>query len=97
MIVRSRWRQYVCNAIRWPTLALHPQAIHGELMDAYKTVRDHVVLLQHRRSHLSVLVVVMLDEVGIAHSGLLSHEDGGFDDFAEACCRGIAGFEDHSG
>jgi len=53
---------------------------------AYKTVRDHVVLLQHRRSHLCMLVVVMLDEVGIAHAGLLSYEDGGFDDFAEACC-----------
>ena len=67
------------------------------MRQAYKTVRDHVVLLQHRRRHLCVLVVVMLDEIGVAHAGFLSYEDGGFDDFAEACCRGIAGFEDHSG
>ena len=53
---------------------------------AYKTVCDHVVFLQHRRGHLGVFVIVMLDEIGVAHAGLLAYEDGGFDDFAEACC-----------
>ena len=53
---------------------------------AYKTVRDHIMLLQHRRSHLSVHVIVMFDERLIAHPRLLPHEDGRFDDFSEACC-----------
>lgn len=59
---------------------------------AYKTIRDHVVLLEHGSCHLRVLVVVMLDEVGVAHAGFLLHEDGGFDDFTEAGGIGIAGF-----
>jgi hypothetical protein len=43
------------------------------------------VLLQHRRGHLSVHVIVVFDERLIAHPGLFADEDGGFDDFAEAC------------
>ena len=35
-------------------------------MEAYKTVRDYVVLLKHRRGHLCVYMVVMLDEGFIA-------------------------------
>jgi hypothetical protein len=53
---------------------------------AYKTIRDHIVLLQHRRSHLCVHMVVMLDEGFVGHSWLFADEDGCFDDFAEACC-----------
>lgn len=59
---------------------------------AYKTIRDHVVLLEHGSGHLRVLVVVMLDEVGVAHARLLLHQDGGFDDFAETGGIGVAGF-----
>jgi len=59
---------------------------HSRLDNAYKTVCDHVVLLQHRRGHLRMLVVVMFDEVGIAHASLLSDEYCCFDDLAEACC-----------
>lgn len=62
---------------------------------AYEAVRYHVVLLQHVRGHLGVLVVVVVDEVFVAHAGFLLDEDAGFDDFAEACGVGVAGFEDH--
>ena len=62
---------------------------------AYKTVRDHVVLLQYRRGHLSVHVIVVFDERLIAHPRLLSHEDGGFDYFAKACRGGIACLKNH--
>ena len=55
------------------------------------------MLLQHRRGHLGMFVIVMFDEVGVAHASFLSHEDGGFDDFAEACRWGVAGFKDHGG
>lgn len=53
---------------------------------AYKTIRNHIVLQQHRRSHLRMHVIVMLDERLIAHSGFLADKDSRFDDFAEACC-----------
>lgn len=42
-----------------------------------------------------MLVVVVLDEGFVAHAGFLFDEDGGFDDFAEAGCVGVARFEDH--
>ena len=54
------------------------------------------MLLQDGRGHLRVLVVVVVDEGLVAEARLLAHEDGGFDDFAEAGCVGVAGFEDHS-
>lgn len=64
-------------------------------MIAYETVRDDVVLLEHWSGHLSMLVVVMLDEIFIAHARLLLDEDGGLDDFAEAGGVGIACLQDH--
>ena len=63
--------------------------------EAYKTVRDDIVLLQHWCCHLGVLVVVVLDEVFIAHAGFLLHQDGGLDYFPESSCVWVAGFEDH--
>ena len=39
--------------------------------EAYQAVCYDVVLLEHWSGHLGVLVVVVLDEVFIAHAGLL--------------------------
>jgi hypothetical protein len=47
---------------------------------------------QNRGSHLCVLVVIVLDEICIAHAGFLFDEDCCFDDFSETCCVGIAGW-----
>lgn len=49
------------------------------------------MLLKHRRSHLGMFMVVVLDEVLIAHAGFLLHKDRGFDHFAETGGIGIAG------
>ena len=54
-----------------------------------------MMLLKHGRSHLGMFMVVMLDEVVIAHAGFLLHEDCGFDHFAETRGIGIASFQDH--
>ena len=62
---------------------------------AYKAISNDIMLFQHWSSHLRVLVVVVCDEVLVAHAGLLFHQDGGFDDFAEAGCIRVASFEDH--
>jgi hypothetical protein len=64
---------------------------------AYKTVGDNVMFLQYWRSHLGVLVVIMLDESLVAHAGFLLYEDCSLDDLAEAGCVWIAGFEHHVG
>ena len=61
----------------------------------YKTVRYDIMLFQHGRGHLRMLVVVVLYEVFITHTGFLLHEDCGFHDFAEAGRVGVACFEDH--
>lgn len=63
----------------------------------YKRVGDDMMLLQHRCSHLSMLVIVVLDEVCVGHAGLLLHENGRFDDFAEAPARwsSISCFQNH--
>lgn len=53
------------------------------------------MLLDHGSGELSVNVVVVGDEVDIAHAGFLLDEDGGFCDFAEAGCVGVAGLQNH--
>ena len=58
----------------------------------YKTIGNTIMFLEHRRSHLGMLMVVVLDEVLIAHAGFLLHEDGGLDHFAETRGISIAGF-----
>lgn len=58
----------------------------------YKTICNTIMLLKHRRSHLGMLMVVVLDEVLVAHAGFLLHEDRDFDHFAETRGIGIAGF-----
>jgi len=62
---------------------------------AYKTIRDAIMPLQHRSSELGMLVVVVLYEGFVAEAWLLFHQDGGFDDFAEAGGVWVAGFEHH--
>ena len=62
---------------------------------SYETVSYDIVLLQYRSGHLSMLVVVMLDEVLIAHARFLLHEYCGFDDFSKTCCVWIACLENH--
>ena len=86
MIVRSRWRQYVCIQKSNALLSVHNLTKLQQSDLAYKTVRDHIVLLQYRRGHLSVHVIVVFDKRLIAHPRLFADEDGRFDDFAEACC-----------
>lgn len=67
----------------------------GDEGDTYQGICDHIMLLEYRRSHLGMLVVVMLDEVRVAHAWFLLDQDGGFDDFAEAYSVRVACFEDH--
>lgn len=62
---------------------------------AYKTIGDDIVLLEYGSRHLSMLVVVVLDEGFVTHSRLLLNEYRGLDYLAEAGSAGIAGLEYH--
>jgi hypothetical protein len=85
MIVRSRWRQYVCTEKATAMLSLEDTRVYGNMVESYKTVCNHIVLLQNRRGHLCVHMVVMGDKVMVAHLLLFADEDGCFDDFTKAC------------
>ena len=69
----------------------------GDNMKTYETVSYYIVFLEDWSSHLGVLVIVVFDEGCVGHAGLLLHEDGGFDDLAEAGRVGIPSFENHDG
>ena len=50
---------------------------------AYQAIRYHIMPLQDRSRHLSVFVIIVLDEIFVAHARLLLHEDGRFDNLSE--------------
>jgi hypothetical protein len=63
----------------------------------YETVMYDLVLQQHRRGHLGMLLVVVLNEVLVANSFLLLHHHRDLDHLAEAGSARVASFEDHDG
>jgi hypothetical protein len=61
----------------------------------YQAISYNVVFLEHWSSHLGVLVVVVFDEVFIAHARFLLDHYRCFDDLPKTCRIWVTSFENH--
>jgi hypothetical protein len=63
----------------------------------YETVTYNLMLQQHGRGHLGMLLIVVFDEIVVTDPLLLLHQYCDLDDLSETGSARIPGFEDHGG